>query len=186
LLINVANPGAIEAQEAAGQAEVVKSDYIPTDMRRNTREQYEALGFVFLGPVEGDDLFQRVTLPAGWGRKATSHAMYSQIVDAQGRERCSVFYKAAYYDRRAHISLEHRYAATAYADSCRRIAPDGTPEVRAIAIDAGAEVWSTTWRPEKIGEDPWAGSDAALAEATAWLDTNHPQWQSDDMAEAWA
>ena len=35
--------------------------------------------------------------------------MWSHIVDAEGRKRVAVFYKAAFYDRRADMRLEPRY-----------------------------------------------------------------------------
>jgi hypothetical protein len=35
----------------------------------------------------------------------SDHAMWSYLVDELGRERVSIFYKAAFYDRSAHMSL---------------------------------------------------------------------------------
>ena len=55
--------------------------------------------------VEGDDLFRAVTLPKGWSKAATDHAMWSGVVDGRGVERVEVFYKAAFYDRAAHMRL---------------------------------------------------------------------------------
>ena len=52
-----------------------------------------------------DPLFRPATLPDGWQRKASDHAMGSHIADALGRQRVTVFYKAAFYDRKAHMSL---------------------------------------------------------------------------------
>lgn len=95
--------GAIEAQEAAGQREIVHSDVIPTDAP--PADQLEALGFK-LGPVvEGDDMFRRATLPDGWTREGSEHAMWSYLLDGLGRKRASIFYKAAFYDRSAHMSI---------------------------------------------------------------------------------
>jgi hypothetical protein len=92
----------IEGQEARGQREVVNSDRIPT--KGNVKE-LEALGFV-LGDVDPrDELFRSVTLPAGWSRAGTGHSMYSDIVDANGRPRVSIFYKAAFYDRDAFFTV---------------------------------------------------------------------------------
>lgn len=95
--------GYIEGQEARGQREVVNSDRIPTKGRS---ADLEALGFV-LGDVDlGDPLFRSATLPAGWSRAGTGHSMYSDIVDANGRPRVSIFYKAAYYDRDAFFTVK--------------------------------------------------------------------------------
>ena len=46
-------------------------------------------------------------LPEGWKREASYHPMWSHIVDGAGKQRVSIFYKAASYDRKAHMSLVH-------------------------------------------------------------------------------
>ena len=94
----------ILAQEARGQAEMVASDVLPTDISCG-REALEALGFTFGEPVPGDPLFTAVTLPQGWSRRGSNHDMWSYIVDDLGRNRVAVFYKAAFYDRRAYATL---------------------------------------------------------------------------------
>lgn len=93
---------AITGQEAAGQQSFVQSTTLPTDIRG--KEILESAGVKFLGQVEGDDLFQYVELPNGWGLEPTDHSMWSKLVDEQGRERASIFYKAAFYDRSAFAS----------------------------------------------------------------------------------
>lgn len=95
--------GSIEAQEAAGQREIVNSTSIPTDC---PADELEALGFT-LGHVHEDDpLFRDAVLPEGWTREGSDHAMWSYIVDAEGFCRVAIFYKAAFYDRRAFASVE--------------------------------------------------------------------------------
>lgn len=98
---------AIHIQEERGQSELVRSELLPSDMSPN-REAYEALGFVFGEPAEGDPMFVRAALPAGWSKRRTDHSMWSVVVDATGEERVSVFYKAAFYDRRASMYLNSR------------------------------------------------------------------------------
>lgn len=95
---------AILSQEADGQQSFVNSTTLPTDIRGGKKD-LEAAGVKFLGPVEGDSLFQYVELPAGWKKEGTDHSMWSKLVDEQGRERASIFYKAASYDRRAFASV---------------------------------------------------------------------------------
>ena len=95
--------GGIEAQEKAGQVQLVASDVLPTESLYGAREKLEAAGCVFGEPVEDDPLFTPVTLPPGWKKVGTEHDMWSSVVDDQGRERASIFYKAAFYDRKAHI-----------------------------------------------------------------------------------
>lgn len=97
---------AIEMSERTGQAELLASETLPTDTH-DKDEQYEALGFTFGEPVDGDPMFRAATLPAGWARKGSGHAMWSYIYDAEGFQRVSIFYKAAFYDRSAHMGIVH-------------------------------------------------------------------------------
>lgn len=99
--------GMIEAQEKRGQTELVHSELIPR--LHVPDEQLLAVGFT-LGPMIADDrLFRKATLPTGWKRRPSDHSMWSYIDDQQGRQRASIFYKAAFYDRDAHMSLCNRF-----------------------------------------------------------------------------
>jgi hypothetical protein len=93
----------ITNMEAAGQRQLVSSELIPT---KAPDAELTALGFTLGGPVDGDPLFRHATLPAGWTREGSSHAMWSYIVDQHGRRRVAIFYKAAYYDRKAAAHVE--------------------------------------------------------------------------------
>jgi hypothetical protein len=105
---------AIEAMEERGQTELVNSDRLPVDSGNND-EAFIAVGFTF-GTVDPDDrLFRPATLPAGWKREGSDHAMWSYLVDQHGRRRVGVFYKAAFYDRSAHMYLNSR---TSYLSTC--------------------------------------------------------------------
>jgi hypothetical protein len=104
-------PGGIERQEAAGQADLVKSaDKLPKRIVTNgiTREHLtDAWGITF--GDDADDIFVNVTFPAGWSIRPTDHSIHSDLVDAAGVCRAGIFYKAAFYDRKAHLSLKRRY-----------------------------------------------------------------------------
>ncbi len=92
-------PGGIERQEAEGQRKMVSSfTTLPAEMDHGRSLE---LGFKIGQPVEGDELFINVEAPEGWELKATEHSMWSDIVDDKGEKRGQVFYKAAFYDRRA-------------------------------------------------------------------------------------
>lgn len=104
-LLIAASRGGIEAQEAQGQRDLLNSETLPSEILHCTQEDMEALGFDFGDEVPGDPLFRQVRLPAGWSRKGSPHAMWSDIVDERGIARVAVFYKAAFYDRRAHMSI---------------------------------------------------------------------------------
>ena len=96
-------PGGIERQEKEGQESFVASETLPKDMQGCSREKLEKIGFVFGDDI--DDLFVSVVMPEGWKKEPTDHSMWSKLVDEKGRERASIFYKAAFYDRSAHMSF---------------------------------------------------------------------------------
>ncbi len=101
---------AIEAQEARGQEEVIRSQVVPTDIRtEGGKIALEAAGMKFLGPVNGDELFQYVELPPGWKKVSMGNDFWTNLVDEKGRERGSIFYKAASYDRDAFMNLNVRF-----------------------------------------------------------------------------
>jgi hypothetical protein len=102
------SPGGIEAQEAAGQRELTSNfNRLPLNMREREREIAEKLGFVFGEPI--DEVFVSVTPPDGWTLRPTEHSYHSDIIDTQGNVRGGMFYKAAFYDRRATVSWNRRY-----------------------------------------------------------------------------
>lgn len=101
--------GYIEGMEAAGQRQLVASASLPTDSRNHDAD-FIALGFTFGDPDPNDPLFRPATLPDGWEKEGSDHAMWSFILDQFNRRRVAVFYKAAFYDRRAFMRLETVYS----------------------------------------------------------------------------
>ena len=97
---------AIESQEAQGQTELVNSDVLPTKISEDGKERLEAAGVVFGKICDGDELFQDVTLPEGWEKQPTEHSMWSELIDDKGKKRASIFYKAAFYDRKAFMQID--------------------------------------------------------------------------------
>lgn len=93
-------PGGIERQEAAGQRQLVADSALPSEGLLEVAAQ---LGITVIGPRTGDSIFSDVTLPAGWKLQATEHPMWSSLIDETGHRRADIFYKAAFYDRRAFI-----------------------------------------------------------------------------------
>ena len=96
--------GYIEHQEKQGQRQVSAGTRFPLKVSGLSKEQMESIGFVFGNPI--NELFQEVTLPAGWKIEPTDHSMWSNILDENGVERGSMFYKAAFYDRDAFASMK--------------------------------------------------------------------------------
>lgn len=103
-MLSEGQSGYITGMEAAGQRQLVGSTSLPTDVQPDDAA-YLALGFTFGDPDPGDPMFRPATLPDGWTKQPTDHPMWSKIFDQHGRERVSIFYKAAYYDRHAFMRL---------------------------------------------------------------------------------
>lgn len=103
------DPVGIEAMERHGREELVRSEYLPTDGIAKYKKPLERWGFSFGVTDLEDPLFTEAQLPPGWRKRGTEHAMWSEILDAEHRVRLSLFYKAAFYDRRAFLRVEPRY-----------------------------------------------------------------------------
>lgn len=168
----------IEFQEADGQRSFVSSETLPTDMGGDTKAVLEAAGAKFLDVIEDDPIFQYVELPEGWKKVATGHSMWSDLVDNKGRKRAGIFYKAAFYDRSAHISVNRRYGISI---DYNRL--DAEKVAVAMVTDGDAVIFTT----DSVGfEDDKARYDAedkALALAVAWLNEHYPNWE--DASAYW-
>ncbi len=162
-------PGGIEAQEARGQQSFVQSETLPTDMR-DARPVLEAAGVKFIGPVDGDPLFQKVQLPSGWKKEATDHSMWSELVDDKGRKRAAIFYKAAFYDRSAHLSLNRRYNISTDYDRLEK-----RKEIVIQVKDGDTVIFSTNMVPEPA-ERRWEVTDAQTTIAKEWLEEHYPDF----------
>lgn len=108
--------GSIEKMEAEGQKQLVESASLPIKINNHGADKerdHQAMvrwGIVFGKPEKGEKLFVQATLPANWKKVPTDHSMWSHVVDDKGRERISIFYKAAFYDREAFMNVQPRYA----------------------------------------------------------------------------
>ena len=172
-------PGGIEKQEAAGQAAFVRSETLPKEMLHGcSREKLEAMGIKF--GEDADDLFVSVQLPEGWTKRPTDHSMWSELLDEKGRKRAEIFYKAAFYDRNAHISLGRRYRVDTY-NPCNE---DGSPaeygkHTHFLTVAKDGE--NIIFTGEVRGKDDYQLSGEHGKQATLWLDEHFPDWQ-DEMA----
>lgn len=162
--LNALINGGIEHQEKQGQLAQAQLQTLPRDLGTEM-PLFEKLGFVFGDNV--DNLFVNVQFPEGWTKKPTEHSMWSDIVDAKGRKRGMIFFKAAFYDRSAHAHLERRFGVSVvnYQADPRQM------QVR----DACGQV--------DLKSEPYKGGDydaqrkvSELLEA--WLTSNYPDWQS--------
>lgn len=161
---------AIMNQGKRGQGDFVRSETLPQKCNGCNRSQLEAMGIQFHD--NADDLFVYVTLPNGWKKEATDHSMWSRLVDDKGRERASMFYKAAFYDRSAHIGISRRYNYGLDYDS---------PEAaKTSSVRSNGIVWQS--EPVDLSEldrdAQWKGHDALENQAKQWLDEHYPDWKN--------
>lgn len=175
---------AIEMQERHGQQQIVSSQArLPVKMHkgiddRDPKEVLEKCGGVVFGNREGDSdkaIFYEVTLPSGWSIQPTDHSMWTKLVDDQGRERASIFYKAAFYDRDAFLRLSCRYSTDMfYVEE-----PEDQPGTEALAcrgvVRDGRRIIHVTERCETGAEKKAAfGNEKARAASRAWLFEHFP------------
>lgn len=173
-------PGGIVAQEARGQDRLVHSDLLPKELnggflgRQSADEAYQKLGIKILAST--DDLFYSVELPYGWVKQGSDHNMWSYVLDEKGRTRISVFYKAAFYDRRAFVNIEPRFHGTydpvgGWESHDTR---NADAEFVAVVKDCNTIIWTSD--PMKYSEMPtWDMSKLAQE----WLDEHYPDWRDE-------
>lgn len=162
-LIAAAKPGGIEAQEKAGQIEQSFAATLPKEMRPD-RSAFEKLGFVF---GKEDDLFVEAVFPDGWRKRPTEHSMWTHVLDEKEQKRAAIFYKAAFYDRRAHVRLSPRfYLSTDYNDK----------EISVFVVDERQEIGKRI----TINQSEISGSSDRVYNAEAslkkWLEEHYPDY----------
>jgi predicted metal-dependent phosphotriesterase family hydrolase len=94
--------------------------------------------------------------------------MWSDLLDEQGRKRAGVFYKAAFYDRSAHLSMNSRFSINSYAGTTDE-------EIRQCQVEAEGgyvKVFGTYKRGD------YDELERIEAEAKAWLTENYPDWKN--------
>lgn len=195
---------AIYASEARGQKQFVASESLPTNVNgyrpRDSKlcvdADLEEMGIELGEPFEDDEVFRPAKLPEGWTREGTDHSMWSNILDEQGHIRLNIFYKAAFYDRSAHVSPCFRFGITSGRDFRWRTTPEDELDYDAkesgdsdvVVIDRATKVLIELARfevpPEEAeyGTEEWAvwneAKNAAHDLANAWLDEHYPDWCS--------
>jgi hypothetical protein len=153
--------GAIERQEARGQRELVVSEVLPTNYNGDKKKDFEKIGIKFGEVCEGDPMFQEVTLPDGWKKVRTDHSMWSDLVDDKGRKRAGIFYKAAFYDRSAHINLVRRFSTDTYKYNDKGVVLDGGQQ----------ELFECKHNGE------YESRELARHDCEQWLKEHYPDWK---------
>jgi hypothetical protein len=169
------NPSAIEAQEAQGQKELVESSQLPSKVNHpygtDLKKTYAELGIEVLEESSGDSLFLDVVLPEGWKLESTDHSMWNRLVDDKGRERATIFYKAAFYDRDAFINFNKRYYFTSeYVE--KEEGDEYTPKFYCVKDIVGDKILFKTEVTKEYHDEKLS------AEAEAWLKENYPDHEN--------
>lgn len=169
-------PGGIEAQEAAGQKSFVANSTLPIECNSGIHEQFEQIGIVFGEPV--DDLFIEVQLPDGWRKERTEHSMWSNLLDAQGRVRATLFYKAAFYDRCAFMNIVRRFSYRAQPVGGYESDYDNktTPRV-CVVTDCDEVIWQSEVMSPSDDIEWFNLSDRLAPQGEAWLNEHYPNWR---------
>ena len=180
-----------EVQKMVEQAHEEVRDSIAEFECLMTEEAFRRTGIKF-GPADSEDpMFMSAELPEGWKKVGSDHSMWSKVVDEKGRERLSIFYKAAFYDRDAHIDLCSRFSVSYECDDYEKPRPDRL--YFGVVKDAGTEIYRSEGIPEnELADDADAetrykhkwGNELARDTARAWADENLPEgW--DDLVKCW-
>lgn len=166
---------AIDHMEAEGTMQLVESSVLPTQGLHVT-DWAEKVGIKILKPVADDPVFTHVELPKGWRQETTDHNMWNKLVDDQGRERASIFYKAAFYDRSAYISPVCRYRReNKYFDE------SGPREgIQIVVTDGGKAV---LFESLIVNRGDYVAQDKLNANAVKWLKDQFPKHE--DPAAYW-
>lgn len=147
----------IEASEQRGQDQLVNSEVIPTDGSTldKDRAALEELGFELGEPDKDDPLFREAKLPPGWKREGSDHAMWSYIADERGMRRIAIFYKAAFYDRGAHMHIEREPKTLAQVEALDAIYGSDVGQKAEWRIDSkmSGDVMIVRVREMEKGED---------------------------------
>lgn len=171
-LMGGSSSDAIKRQEAREQKALVNSETLPHKFNYGTREQFEQMGIVF--GEKADDLFSYVTLPNGWKKQPTDHSMWSKLVDEQGRERALIFYKAAFYDCDAFLSISRRYTVSTFesTDADGNIVErDKSTNFSTYILDAGKPLKLIAVREKGYGNPQ---TDKDEAKAFEWINKHYP------------
>lgn len=167
-------PGGIEAQEADGQRDFIVSETLPT---KCPREKLESLGFVF--GEAADDIFTYVQFPEGWKKEPTEHSMWSDLLDDKGRKRGSIFYKAAFYDRNAHMNLVNKVRYSPVYESHDNYVPG---QVQCYVTDGENILFETVpIKAKEYSDEYWIANITASDEVQNWLEKHYPDY-NDPMA----
>lgn len=172
-------PGGIEQQELDGQIKFLSKEVLPQKANHcsvHAEVAYHRMGIEILDVV--DDLFLSVKLPDGWRKIGTEHRLWTRLLDNKGRERATIFYKAAFYDRDAFININQRYSTkTEPLGGYDNYDRDNPPPTVSTVRDQGTIIWQS--EPVEIPRGGWMIEKSLREQGEAWLIEHYPNWQDE-------
>lgn len=184
-LLGMGEPGSeVIRQERRGNRDLVNSTALPT--QGLNKQKLEKMGFEVYGPFEDDPIFTDTKFPEGWSRKLIND-LHSEVLDDKGRVRLVCFYKAAFYDRGAHISFVRRFdvhtLGFSFLNHDNHISEDDFEEYYSkVVID---KLKSKVVLQYKVpGRKPsWEEESLFNDKCYKWLAENYPKYE--DSTEYW-
>lgn len=199
-------------QDLVAQASSGKTANLPVDFNgdRNTLDVLKEWGVIVKeDPSDAKtrgDLFFEVELPEGWRIEPTDHSMWTKLVDALGYERAMIFYKAAFYDRSAHMNIRRFWQISkcplggwegvhewekahsseklpyvSYVEASDRFVSPYTFEVVRVFESEPAITAFESFK-DASGKVDWTAHEAAekalVQQARDWLNEHYPEWES--------
>ena len=164
-------------------------------MSRMSIENFcEKIGIKIDGDGGNDSLFINVILPDGWKIKSTDHSMWNKLFDNEGRERASIFYKAAFYDRSAlinfvrkyNVGLDEKYINGVDGDSDLYERVNNTElsynvsDGNKILFETDTTIFDIVYNENEHRKwwDEWNNfKDDKINECRNWLGENYPEWR---------
>lgn len=176
-------------EERGGRQIAAQTSRLPTQGLDRDRAAFEAMGIKIGAVCEDDKLFTRVEMPEGF-KIVSNSSLWSKLVDAQGRERASMFYKAAFYDRDAFISACLRFtigsefpphpdvAGEADIRRCRKHVVDRADVKHEHGDDPAS--FNLRERGSVLFSGPWVEgyNKPEEKQAEQWLDEHRPDWKN--------
>lgn len=174
----------IENQEKQGQNWLVREAKLPRKCNFSesiARDAYDHLGIKIVDLTKGDDLFFDVELPRGWKIERTEHPMWTKLVDEKGRERMTIFYKAAFYDREAFSTLLRRFS---FDYDTKSVAGIGKYMYSFVKDYDNTTIWQSDeilFRDKNDNrihnETDWEIQDIVKGQAKKWLEQHYPFYE---------
>lgn len=168
-------PGGIEAQEHQGQSDFVVSDSLPKQgLEDGVKQKLESMGFIFGADI--DELFVLCKLPDGWYKKADDHNMHSYLIDNKGGKRAHIFYKAAFYDRRARITISCRFQFSGHhiPEDDRAIPVEDRKEVLTIIDNSNGIIM---WQSDVYKMMDNEAENQCAKERKEWIKNIYPDYE---------